>query len=511
MKAANTRQMKSIDEISINEYGIKGAVLMENAGAAVAKTALAQNVRSYAVVCGKGNNGGDGSVAARHLFNAGKDVCVVLIGKGDELSGDALVNYYILKKLGVRITEGLDKKALESCDVIIDALLGIGAKGAPRGDIKEAITAINDANKTVISVDVPSGADCDTGAVPGVCVRADITVTFGLYKVGLVCYPAAEYAGRVEVCDISFAPEAVQRQDIKVNIIEKADLPPRPLNSHKGIFGKAFALCGSVGFTGAAYLSSLAALKSGCGLVRLGIPYSLCDVMSAKLTEVITYPLADRNGILSSDCIPLIDKATDGFDSIICGCGLGLNDDIIEIVAHIIGSSRIPVVLDADGINAVSGHTNILKRKVAPIVITPHIGEMSRLTGIATGEILNNPIEVAKTFACEYNVVTVLKGATTVVALPDGEIYLSTNGNSGMATAGSGDVLAGVLGGFIAQGQSPADAAVNAVFIHARAGGSAALKLGSHGMTAGDILDHIPYAIREEVINHGGKFIQNLV
>lgn len=511
MKAANIRQMQSIDRISIDEYGILGTVLMENAGRAVAEHAAALGAESYAVLCGKGNNGGDGSVAARHLFNMGKKVTLMLIGKPDELSNDAKNNFQTAQKIGISTVIGLNKKILKESDIIIDALLGIGAKGAPAGEIKKAISAINDSKKTVIAVDVPSGINADSGAVEGECVHADLTVTFGLLKIGLVCYPAAQYAGKVKVCDISFAPQAVLRQNIEVFTVDCAVIPKRERLSHKGTFGKVLAICGSAEYTGAAYLSATAALKSGCGLVTLGVPQSISGIMAQKLTEVITMPLGDINGKLSAGCIPLIADAIKECSSIICGCGLGQSDDITEAVMHIISESKKPIVLDADGINAIAGHKDILKKKNCDIIITPHIGEMSRLTGRKTEYIMNNFMPVAKDFAREYNVITVLKGANTVIALPDGKIYINTKGNSGMATAGSGDVLAGIIGSFVAQGLPPWQAAVSGVYIHSSAGDMAAKKLGEHGMIAGDILDNIPYVIREEVNRYAGKSVQDLV
>ncbi|MDR0405838.1 MAG: NAD(P)H-hydrate dehydratase, partial [Clostridiales bacterium] len=390
---------------------------------------------------------------------------------------------------------GLDAEALRGADVIIDALLGIGAAGAPRGAVREAITAINGAGKPVVSVDLPSGADCDTGAVAGVCVQAAVTVTFGLHKIGLVCYPAARYAGRVVVRGVSFAPGAVARQNIKARVIRGAELPVRESDSHKGSFGKVFAVCGSVGMTGAAYLSAQAALRTGCGLVTLGIPQSLNGIMARKLTEVMTFPLAERGGGLSADCIPAVTQAAQGADAIVCGCGLGRGGDVPAVVEAVLNTAQSPVVLDADGINALSAHTDMLKGNVCGVVITPHPGEMARLTGSSADEVRNNAVGVAKDFAAEYNVVTVLKGARTVVASPDGEIRINVNGNSGMATAGSGDVLAGMICSLIAQGQPPALAAANGVYLHGAAGDLAARRFGERGMLAGDLLEQIPHAL----------------
>ena len=500
MLLANAEQAKRIDEITIEEYGVPGIALMENAGAAVARRALELSGTKYAVVCGKGNNGGDGFVAARHLFSRGARVVVVLYADEELLSGDAAVNFDALKKLGVPVVDDLPSDA----NVIIDAVLGIGAKGAPDGEAERAIDAINNAVGTVLSIDVPSGLDCSNGNAEGRCVQADVTVTFGVNKIGLAVYPGAQYAGRVIVEEISFAPQSVERQNITVRTIDEVRLPRRAQNGHKGSFGQVLALCGSEEYTGAAYLASTTALKSGCGLVRLGTPRTAHLALAQKLTEVIVMPLDDRDGKLSAEVADEIVKAMSGADAIICGCGLGQSDDIIEIVKSVIENADCPLVLDADGINALAADLSVLKgERRGDIVITPHLGEMSRLIGAPISEIQKDVVGVAKSFACEYNVVTVLKSAATAVALPNGEVYVNTGGNSGMATAGSGDVLAGLIGGFIAQGVTPSEAAVAGVYIHSLAGRKAAAMMGEHGMLASDILNEIPFAIKD-IYNPGG-------
>lgn len=504
MKVANVSQMRAIDNATINKYGIAGSVLMENAGVCVTNEVLENtNSNSFVVLCGKGNNGGDGSVVARHLYNKGKKLVLVLVANEDELSGDAKTNFDIARKIGVPIEIGLtdsSKQAILNCEVVIDALLGIGTASNPRGEIAQAIEIINNANKIVFAVDVPSGINSDTGEVYIPCVKANFTVTFGLYKIGLVCYPAREYAGKVKVCDISFAQKAIDDENIKVNIIEETHLPLRTQNTHKGSFGRVFALAGSIGFTGAAYLTVTAAMRTGCGLATLGIPYSLNSILEQKLTEVMTLPLVDNDGVLSKDSLCGIKRAIGSSDAIICGCGLGNNEDIYEIVAELVKTSKIPIVLDADGINVLMGHTDILKGKNCEIVITPHIGEMARITGLSIDYVKSNALLVAQTFANEYNIVTVLKSAHTIVALPNGEAYINIYGNSGMATAGSGDVLAGIIGSLIAQGVLPSKAATNGVYIHSRAGDIAAQKLGEHSLLATDILESISNVGREDYV-----------
>ncbi|MCK9479908.1 MAG: NAD(P)H-hydrate dehydratase [Firmicutes bacterium] len=496
MRIATAAQMKKIDELTINDYGIPGIALMENAGRAVAEHS-ATHGKSFCVVCGKGNNGGDGFVAARHLHNSGATVTILLMCDPEELSGNAFINFSAAKKIGIKIKNGFDEADLAGCDVVIDALLGIGAVGAPRGKVKSAIDAINRSGKYVISVDIPSGMNPDSGVVEGGCVRANSTLTFGLFKWGLLLYPAAEYAGEVTLCNISFAEPAIQRQNITAFVTENACLTKRFKNSHKGTYGKVFAICGSINYTGAAYLSSLAALKSGCGVVTLGAADCISDIMACKLNEAIIIPLKSSNGMLSYGCIDALGKELKKADAILCGCGLGRSDDLEKIVSHIIETSQAPLILDADGINAIADNKSILKRKKCKLAITPHIGEMSRLTGISPLEIQNNAVAVAKNFACEYNVITVLKGANSIVALPNGDIHLNTGGNSGMATAGSGDVLAGIIASFAAQGLALSQAAISGVYIHALSGDCAAEQFGQHGMLASDILNSIPFTLKK--------------
>ncbi|MDD3765553.1 MAG: NAD(P)H-hydrate dehydratase [Eubacteriales bacterium] len=499
MKLADAAQAKNIDYLTINQYKIPGLVLMENAGAAAARHAALLGGSKYSILCGKGNNGGDGFVVARHLLSQGFDVSVMLVADESSIKGDALANLDMLKNLGVPIICGINQDILKNCDIIVDALLGIGAKGAPRGEVADAIDAINAAKKKVLSVDVPSGVDASTGFVPGKCVCADVTVTFGVNKIGLVVYPGAQYAGRVFVEEISFALQAVESQNINIETIKRPLLPPRCQNSHKGSFGKVLAICGSEEYTGAAYLSSMAAIKAGCGLVNLITPKSAYIPLAQKLTEVIIRPVSDKDGKISAASLNTIVSFAEGANSIICGCGLGQNHDIIEVVRAVAKNSKVPIILDADGLNAAAKHIDILKNRKAEMVVTPHLGEMSRLTGLSVEEIQKDIVLVAKNFASEYNIVTVLKSASTIVALPDGKAYINTIGNSGMATAGSGDVLAGLIGGLIAQGLSPSYAAVSGVFLHARAGDIAASKLGEHGTVASDILAAIPFAINEGV------------
>ncbi|GHV45184.1 bifunctional NAD(P)H-hydrate repair enzyme Nnr [Clostridia bacterium] len=465
MKSVTIAQMREIERLTFGGGGVTAELAMENAG----------------------------GEAARRLFCAGGQVRVLFPDGTVGLRGDALGNYNRLIALGVPICERLD---LSEADVIIDALLGIGARGAPTGGVKAAIEAINNSGARVVAVDLPSGVNADTGAVDGVCVQADVTVTFGLMKNGLALYPAAGFAGEVRVWDVSFAPDAVAAQRIDTEVMEGVALRSLRPDAHKGTKGKLFALCGSAGLSGAAYLSASAAMRAGCGTVTLGVPRGIQPVLAAKLTEVMTRALDDRDGVVAAGAIPEILRAAANADAVLCGCGLGRSPEADAVVVALAEHCNAPLILDADGINAITSHTDILRSLACDIAVTPHPGEMSRLTGLPVANITGDPLAVTKAFASEYHVITVLKGASTVIALPGGAARIIKGGNPAMGTAGSGDVLAGVIASLAAQGYPLAEAAATGAYLHARAGAIAASRSG-RGTIAGDILDSIPQALRE--------------
>ncbi|MBR0278277.1 MAG: NAD(P)H-hydrate dehydratase [Clostridia bacterium] len=498
MLLANADQAKFIDKCTIEKYNIPSILLMENAGMRVADEALKTKAKSFAVVIGKGNNGGDGSVAARHLFCSGKDVTIVLLGYDEDLNGDAKTAYEYAKNAGVKTENGLteaSKECIKNSDVIIDAIFGIGISGAPTGFFKDAISYINGLKKPVISVDVPSGINADNGAVEGVAVMASKTVTFGVGRLGLRIYPAKEYAGEVCVKEISFAPEAIKEANINCRDVEYKHTEGIGENCHKGSVGKTLVAAGSLGMTGAAYMSSLSALKSGSGVVSLCIPFFLNSVMEQKTTEIMTIPVDDNGNTMSSYATDIITSKTKSYDCLVIGCGLGVNDDTKELVNSVVKNAECKIVIDADGINCLD--KEVLRLAKHKTVITPHIGEMARLTGLDTGYIKSNLTEVASDFAKKYNTSVVLKCASTVAAFPNQNVYVNTNGNRGMATAGSGDVLAGIIGSFISQRIPFETAVVNGVYVHSKAGDLAAEKLGKKYMSATDIIENIAYVLME--------------
>lgn len=496
MLLADAVKARLIDEISINKYKIPSALLMENAGMRVADVALETGKVSFVVIAGKGNNGGDGSVAARHLFCNGKNVTLVLICDVAELKGDARLMYDTAKSAGVHIINGFGedaKKSIEQSEVIIDGIVGIGCTGAPNEYYTDVINYINDLNKYVIAIDVPSGVNATNGNVCGVAVKCAKTVTFSIGRLGLCLYPAKEYAGEVCVKSISFVTKAIDDADIKVKEIEYTSSKLSD-DCHKGSVGKVLLAAGSTGMTGAAYIASMSALKCGSGVVTLCIPKSLNNIMEQKLTEVMTVPVEAFGGAMAPAASIKVTELSFGYDCLVMGCGLSVNSYTSDFVNRVLGNAKCPMVIDADGLNCMD--KNILKNVRNNVVITPHLGEMARLTGYGIEYIKSNLCDVAGEFSKEYNVAVVLKCATTVVAFPDGCMYINTKGNSGMATAGSGDALAGIIGSCIAQEKDFKTAVVNGVYIHSEAGDKAAEKFGKRFMSATDITECLKFVLQ---------------
>jgi len=512
MKLVTAQQMANIDRRAIEEFGVPGIQLMERAGEGVFN--LIKEVvgevkgKEIGVFCGKGNNGGDGFVTARLLHQDGASVLVLLLGRKDDLRGDAEINLKKTLDLEIQVTEVLNeddlssvKEVLRSAELIVDALFGTGMRGVVKGLAASVIEMINNSSKPVISVDVPSGLSADGGQISGSCIQAMATATFGLPKVGQVFYPGKSRCGRLKIVDIGIPAEAVDQEGCRANLIMEGDvarlLPRRKPDVHKGDCGRIIVVAGSVGMTGAAALTSMAALRIGAGLVTLGVPASLNDILEVKLTEVMTRPLPE---VRKRRCIALravgeIRRLLDGADCLAIGPGLGIHHETSELVRRIVKEASLPIVIDADGLNALAKDLSPLKDTAAEVVVTPHPGELSRITGRPVSEIASDPVMAATEFSGEFGVVVVLKGAPTVIAGPDGEFYVNWTGNAGMATGGSGDVLTGSIAGLIGQGLSPREASITAVFLHGKAGDIARDRKGEMGLVAGDILDLLPEAV----------------
>ncbi len=504
-------QMRRADERAITQLGIPGLLLMETAGRKVFEEMAAffpVAGKRIVVVCGRGNNGGDGFVTARHLASAGAQVEVFALGSPADYRGDAAVNLYMLTHTAACLHHILEVKdvsrvnaSLKGAFLVVDSLLGTGLTREVTGLYREVIEGINRCSAKTVATDIPSGINSDTGEVMGAAVRAWKTVTFAFPKRGHFFYPGKEHCGEVTVADIFIPAFLGKEEGSNLTAITAGDvrarLPRRWGHGHKGIYGRVFVLAGSPGCTGAAYLTSMAALRSGCGLVSAGVPRGLNEIMENKLTEVMTVPLAETAaGTLSLAARDALWHSLRQSHALAVGPGLGRGEDVRAILLDLLENYAKPLVIDADGLNALAPWETVFNRAQATPILTPHPGEMARLTGLSVQDILDESLAVARQKAKEWGVVLVLKGSPTLVALPGGDVYLNTTGNDGLATGGTGDVLTGLIAGLVAQGNTPEDAAVSAVFLHGRAGDLAAAELGRRGMLATDVLKNLPRAIK---------------
>lgn len=497
--------MKEMNRRAGEEFGVASATLMENAGKAVALRVNAElaslGTGTVAVVAGAGNNGGDGFVAARHLHEAGHPVKVIVLAGEKSFSGDAATN---LKKLSGLLEpvfnpdKASTKSVLADADVIVDAIFGTGFKGKAPEAVAAAICVINCSDAYVLAVDIPSGVEADTGKVGGAVVEAAETITFGLPKLGCVVYPGAAYAGQLSVVDIGFPPELINRAG-RLEMPEPKDiasfLPDRSPQSYKQSVGRVLVVAGSVGMTGAAALGAQAALKSGAGIVTLACPASLNDILEVKLTEVMTYPLPETDArTLALDAAAEVLSLLKDFDVLVLGPGLSRNTKTVGAIRKIIEASQTPLVLDADGLNALEGLPELLQKRHSETIITPHPGELARICGGDVKAVSANRLAKAKAAAKDMHSVTVLKGARSIIAGPDGELTINPTGNSGLASAGTGDVLAGVIGGLWAQQMRQYNAAVAGVFVHGLAGDLAVQDRTIYSVTALDVIEYLPEA-----------------
>ncbi|MBI3378676.1 MAG: NAD(P)H-hydrate dehydratase [Nitrospirae bacterium] len=512
MKVVTAEEMREIDRMTIKGYGISGTVLMERAGLVVAEEIRElYERRKVIVLSGGGNNGGDGIVAARNLHEWGWNVKIILLSKENKLSPDCLTQYKIAKKSGVPIEfrDYITEKDLHSA-LVVDAIFGTGLSKNISGKTAEIISFINASDSPVISVDIPSGISSDTGQIMGEAVRADYTVTFGLPKRGHLLYPGADHTGRLFIGDIGFPEELIHSEKLKAELLEKRDvsllIPERQRYSYKGDYGHVFVIAGSRGKTGAAFMCAKACLRVGAGLVTVGVPESLLDVFQSRVTEEMTLPLPDKgDGTLSSKALEkILEFLSEKADVLAIGPGISVTGDTKKLVRELLLNSTAPALIDADAINSLQGNKQILKKAKAPIILTPHAGEMARLIqrsevrdkGLEkqTIEIEGNRINTAMKFSKETGTYLVLKGVPTVIAEPEGRVCINPTGNSGMASAGTGDVLTGMLSGFLGQGLNPLEASILGVYMHGLAGDIAAKSKGEHSLIASDIIDAIPEA-----------------
>ncbi len=506
MQVVTSAEMAELDRRAEEEFGLPRALLMENAGRRVADvvhTYVAPAGRRCVVLAGKGSNGGDGLVAARHLVARGWRAEVLLLAREDEVRGEPRRNLSLAREASVEVTPitsmavAAARRHLGGADVIVDALFGTGFTGAPVGLAAQMIEATNAAAAAVVAVDLPSGVDADTGAVRGAAVRASTTVTMGLPKIGLLLYPGAAHAGRVYVADIGYPPALLERFRAGAVAVTpqmaRAALPPRPADGHKGTFGRVLVCAGSVGFTGAPSLCALGALRAGAGLVSLGVGETIYPIVAAHEVEAMPHPLPDADGALSEGAWGRLAELAAEADAVAVGPGLGTGTGVATLVQRLL-AGRVPLVLDADALNVLAGKEEPLARSRAQKILTPHPGEMGRLLGRSTEEVQRDRLGVAREAAARFGAIVVLKGARTVVATPDGSAFIVPAGNPGMATGGMGDVLTGVIAAYLAQKAQPAVAAWLGAYLHGVAGDLVAERLGPAGLLAREVADAIPRA-----------------
>jgi hydroxyethylthiazole kinase-like uncharacterized protein yjeF len=512
-------EMQEMDRQTIETHGIPGLELMEKAGRGATRVLLDQfgdHLKAgVGIICGKGNNGGDGFVIARCLAEKGIDVSVYLLAKTAALKGDAATNRERLVPLDIGVVEIPDedtfskiKPSLSDHGLLVDAILGTGLTSDVRGLFKTVINFINTLNArnssgiAVFAVDIPSGLNADTGQPCGTCIRAQGTATFGLAKIGHFTYPGAEYTGSLEIIDIGIPGAVVQAVGPKQYLLTSTQirnyLQPRCADTHKGQTGHLLVIAGSRGKTGAAAMTAMSAMRAGAGLVTLGIAESLNPILETQVLEVMTAPLPQsQNGALGTSAFENIKKMEAGKTCLAIGPGIGQAGETQSLVKKIISQSRIPVVIDADGLNNIAGQTQVLKSLKTPVVLTPHPGEMARLMDVTAADVQQNRLQCARDFATNFKVHLVLKGAATVIAHPDGRAYINPTGNPGMASGGMGDVLTGVLAGFITQGFTPEAAAHAAVYLHGAAADTLAKTIGPIGYLAGEVMNAIPGEIKK--------------
>ena len=511
MKITTAAEMREVDRATSERFGLPSLTLMENAGSAIAQFILEEygQAKRIVVVCGKGNNGGDGFVVARKLHGAGRVVQVLLLATPSELRGDALAMFerlplqpIVAQNPAEFILQVLPQSLVKS-DLIVDAVLGTGFQPPVKGFYADAISAINRSGKSIVAVDIPSGADSDAmteQAGEGIA-RADAIVTFTAPR------PAHVFGnltrGPILIAPIGSPPEAITSK-LGLELTTPRDfaalLAPRPMDSNKGVYGHVLIVGGSLGKSGAAAMAGMAALRSGCGLSTVATPAGALDNVAAFAAELMTEPLPETDvGSIAMGAIESgrFEQLVEPVDVVAIGPGIGRNTETMEFVHAAVRQTNVPLVLDADGLNAFQGHTDVLDGRQRPLILTPHPGEMSRLTGLSIKEIQADRLHVARTFARGHNRILVLKGNRTIIALPDGTAWVNPTGNPGMATGGTGDILTGMTAGITGQMLNDVPrAAIAAVYMHGLAGDIAAERMGEHSLVATDLLAALPEAFR---------------
>ena len=506
MKLFESGAMRALEEKAV-QAGTAYSTLMENAGEAAARLLRDKAPGAHVVIlCGKGNNGGDGFVAARHLADWGAQVCVVLIqGEPETELASQVFRQMDLQKIQVldwaKEPEAV-KTQVYGADFVLDAMYGIGF----RGSLPETLFPLLDAAETsgayLLALDLPSGVSCDTGEVPGRCVRAAETVSFTALKPAHLIQPGRSYCGKVTVVPVGISEQLIEEAQTPLFGIEEKDLAllfqQREENTNKGSYGTLLSVCGSTGMAGAAMLAARAALRSGAGLVNMALPSELYPVVAGALPEPV-YTLLERThgDVISEDSAALLNQKMLSASAVLLGCGLGTSALARSLLRRVAACSSVPLVIDADGINLLAENIDILKTVRVPVVLTPHPGEMARLLHTTAEQVQERRLDYARRFAQEHGVTLVLKGSGTIVAAPDGRVFVNTTGNPGMAKGGSGDVLAGMIASLAAQGITPYWAAVFGVFLHGLAGDRCAKRLSQRGVLPSDLIEELPLLFSE--------------
>lgn len=515
MKVSLVQEMREIDRRAGEEYGLPELLLMETAGGEVAKAALSllgtARGRQVCIVAGSGNNGGDAFAAARYLLNRGAAVKVFLAGNPEHVKHSPAVMRDVLTQMGIAVHTLAEKRdmdrlrlALHFTDLIIDGLLGTGFAGAPREKMREVIELMNAAGKPILAIDIASGVEADTGKVASVAIEAARTVTLGLPKPGHYLSPGADHTGELTVTDIGIPYPLLTAETIRQELLDEklvsSLLPVRIRAAHKGMCGRILVVAGSRGMTGAAAMASEAALRAGCGIVTLAVPESLQPLLAVKLTEVMTKALQETDGVLGgTGALEELLALASGYDGVLMGPGLGRAPQTMELVRAFAAAYDKPLVLDADALYAFRGQGELLRKCPQPPILTPHLGELARLTGLTVPDLREDLLGFVREAAQEYHAIVVAKSECTLVAYPDGRVYFTTVGNPGMATAGAGDVLAGTIAGLLEQAGKE-QAPLVGTFLHGRAGDLAYERL-REGLLASDIAAALPAARRQLEMN----------
>jgi NAD(P)H-hydrate epimerase len=504
MKVSRVVEMRALDRTAFETYGIPEELLMENAGLAVYRVLDREfgiPGKTFVVCCGIGNNGGDGLVIARQLHANGARVKVYVLGDVSKFRGAAQLNLDIVSRLPIALTIEAALPALQQdiaqCDVIVDAIFGTGLTREVDGLYREVIEQINTSGKPVLSVDIPSGVHGETGQIMGTAVRAHYTVTFGLPKPGNLLFPGYELGGKLSVSHISFPRQMYTAATFKLAINHPLPLPPRSRTAHKGSVGDALFIAGAARYFGAPMLAALAFLKGGGGYSRLAAPATMVPFLALNASEIVFLPQRETDaGSIALDNKPALLELAARVDMVVLGPGVSLQADTQQLVRELVCELKTPLLLDGDGITAVCQHLDMLRQRQAATILTPHLGEMARLTALSVGDINANKIDILQQTARDLQAIIVLKGAHSLIGAPDGRVWINMSGNPGMATAGSGDVLTGTIAAMYGLGLALPEAVSMGVFVHGLAGDLAAAHLGEDGMMAHDILAYLPSAVK---------------